>query len=290
MNHPAIVSGASGAVPYYFFYPIHAPGDFPSEEGNGVDLGVACNRATFPFIPSFNGYYYCQEIEMIKEPAGSRERKMTVPNRTGNRTYGGKVDSRIITVSGTIFGDTLSEADIRTAEQEFLKYHRIGTVNKLYIEEDRYINVQVKGINLGDITGKPFRVFSVNFLAEDPYFYDETITSFINSVTFGSGTSTITNSGHFSIYPTVTIIADDGVLIRLKNTENNTILHAYGTGSQLIIDTARKKAYDASGNLLMGELVNCNFRLETGANVVTHDVPSGSLDLNVSYRNKYLSI
>lgn len=128
----------------------------------------------------------------------------------GRNIADGFLTSRVITINGQIRGDTIAqyESRYRSFIQAILKG---GQLEKTIDAVSRYIDVSLPDVTTGQEEGQRYKEFSINYIAEDPFWKDSTQTIDSQVLTVDS-TFYVDNTGSdFLVLPIIEIEADQGV-------------------------------------------------------------------------------
>jgi predicted phage tail component-like protein len=128
------------------------------------------------------------------------------PNYQGAIQLSKKFGSRIVEVEGRIAGTSYSNlvTSILPAFSAFL--YKSSDVQLIFSDQtDRYFNAQVKKIKVKKEVSS-WKILDIEFICADPFAYDTTAdTDTKSTITTKGYTWDITNSGHYTAYPEITV-------------------------------------------------------------------------------------
>lgn len=207
-------------------------------------------------------------------------------------TGDGKIDARDVTVEVELI-DCTSEATYRTAI-DALKLAAYRQDQKLYLDDDRYINVKsLKKISEEFYDGY-YRVrakVKLVFFCPDPFFYATTGTTQEVEIIESPQSFTVNNTGNLDSPPIITIAptATNSVL-SLVNTSDNSRTFSYsdaslGDGDTLVIDST-DGTVERDGTNVLNNVSGTFLQLLAGNNVITYTGPLGTI--TVDYVQRWL--
>jgi len=176
-------------------------------------------------------------------------------------------------------------------KQKFLEEGR----DKLQLRDDnRYLNAILSGFGFRlerDQSPLVSAVFTLEFFADDPFWYDINIdTDTQSAIASSPHTYSLTNSGKSPTPPTIEIKAagGDATDVKVTNTTTSLFVRFAGTitnGQTLIIDH-EDRTVDNSGANGMNDFTGSFWELVTGVNNLEYTGPTG-VDVTVSWTKRY---
>lgn len=161
---------------------------------------------TIFFVNQFKDYSYGDNLAFVTENIASRQRLSTPANKPGRRSVGSLRDYVQFTLEGTLqAADPDSLDDFRDAWDVFKAAHDFGVSGNLYLDDDRYMLVEVTGnIQAEKSKGLTYRNWSVTLTSYDPYWFDQTPTT-VSSLNTDGSDNTIDVDGNAITFPIITI-------------------------------------------------------------------------------------
>lgn len=170
--------------------------------------------------------------------------------------------------------------------------------DRLFLRDDnRYLNAIKTGFSYRFAGGRlPALIaqFSIQFLADDPFWYDSTTDSLLTSgVVTSPRTIVVTNNGGTKTPPLIEIKALGSNVTDVKMTHGTTgfWFRYSGTiiaGSTLSVDCADFKAINGGVNALNLITGTLDLNLEPGANNFVYEGPTSGVDINVVWLGRYV--
>ncbi len=236
--------------------------------------------AELNFTYSYGGYVL-DGIETINKPTRYKERIASTPGRDGGYSGGALMDTRIVTIKGTLLGtDT---GDLRAKQDAFYQAHRPSVANQLIINGDRYCMAEVQSITEADFEGFYLWEYTVAFRADDPYLYDVAT----QSKALPAGTTTFTVAGTATALPAMSITPSAaGQNVTVTNTTTGDVFSFTAAGSGVYIADSKLETFlspsstDASSLLTAASVF---LGLANGTNTIT--VTGGTASL--TWQNRY---
>jgi phage-related protein len=170
-------------------------------------------------------------------------------------TSDGKIDKRIITVIGQVYGETVSQ--YRT-NLEALYAALYKQDQKLYKTSSRYINVK-KAIVTNSLEQNNFPRLSnvsIQFICEDPFWYSPEISEDTESISETPHEWNVSNGGDIEVYPIITITNSGSYAsLSLKNKTDGNSLFTYDdsnleSGASVVIDCNEGTVYLSTTNTI----------------------------------------
>lgn len=205
-------------------------------------------------------------------------------------TGDGKIDARDVTVEVELI-DYTTTADYRTAI-DALKTAAYKQDQKLYLDDDRYINIK----NLKKISEEFYDGFyrvrakiKVTFYCPDPFFYDNAPSSQEITITESTQTFTVNNGGNLDTPPIITIKpSETNSVLSLVNATDNSRTFSYsdasfGDGDALTIDS-KDGTIDRDGVNVLNNVGGTFLTLLAGDNEITYTGPLGTITFDYTRR------
>lgn len=207
-------------------------------------------------------------------------------------TGDGKIDARDVTVEVELI-DYTTTADYRTAI-DALKTAAYKQDQKLYLDDDRYINIKsLKKISEEFHEGF-YRVkatVKLTFYCPDPFFYAASASSKVVAITESPQTFTVSNGGNLDTPPIITIepSATNSVLSLVNTTDNSRTFSysdaAFGDGDSLVIDST-DGTVERDGVNVLNNVGGTFLQLLAGDNSIIYTGPLGTI--TVDYVQRWL--
>lgn len=130
--------------------------------------------------PQFGAYVYTpatDEFHGVTDGLGAKLRSADPPSVDGAFTAGGLIAARDLSVRGTLTVPTVGviqtdAATYRTLRDAFYAAHAPGPPQPLWIDDDRYVNAEVKSLSMVDWEqGMTHVDYEVGFYVADPFAY-----------------------------------------------------------------------------------------------------------------------
>lgn len=205
-------------------------------------------------------------------------------------TGDGKIDARDVTVEVELI-DCTSVSDYRTA-LDTLKQAAYRQDQKLYLDDDRYINIKsLKKISEEFHEGF-YRVkatVKLMFYCPDPFFYAASASSKVVAITESPQTFTVSNGGNLDTPPIITIepSATNSVLSLVNTTDNSRTFSysdaSFGDGDALTIDS-KDGTIDRDGVNVLNNVGGTFLTLLAGDNEITYTGPLGTITFDYTRR------
>lgn len=205
-------------------------------------------------------------------------------------TGDGKIDARDITVEVELI-DYETTSAYRTA-LDALKLAAYKQDQKLYLDDDRYINIK----NLKKISEEFYDGFyrvratvKLTFYCPDPFFYADTATTQEVTITESPQTFTVTNGGNIDTPPVITIEpTKTNSVLSLVNTTDNSRTFSYsdasfGDGDSLVINST-DGTVKRDGTNVLNNVGGTFLQLLAGDNSITYTGPLGTITFNYTQR------
>lgn len=164
------------------------------------------------YVKTFRGYSYVKNLAKITVSMPMKMQTARTPGSQGSFSAGSLLDSRTVTIEGTIANDAGAVEDIlglRSTVDTFMSYHREGVAGSFYLHSDRFLNAEVQSVSLAQDEGMPFQAYTAILYCADPFWYSDAV----NTVSMSTATVTIPGVGTREVRPTVSFVvaAADGV-------------------------------------------------------------------------------
>jgi len=226
------------------------------------------------------------------EDLPSRVQSETFPRRHGSIVQSlAFLDKRIVTLSGEVIkaDETTLKSYLNTLSQTLSDRGR----DRLFFRNDnRYLNAIKTGFSYRFTGGRlPASIaqFSIQFLADDPFWYNSTTDSVLTSNIVASPTViAVTNNGGTKTPPLIEIKALGSAVtgVKISNGTTGLFIQYTGTinaGATLSIDCADFKVVcnGANGLNSIGAGSTLDMYLEPGLNNLTYEGPTTGVDINV---------
>jgi len=231
------------------------------------------------------------------EDLPSRVQSETFPRRHGSIVQRlAFLGARTVTLSGEVV-----KAD-STALRDYLNTLSLTLTergrDKLLLRDDnRYLNAIKTGFSYRFAGGRlPALIaqFSIQFLADDPFWYDSTTDSVLTSnVTTSPQVIVVTNNGGTKTPPLVEIKALGSAVTDVKITHGTTgfwfrYSGTINAGATLSVDCADFKAVVNGANALNLITGTLDMNLEPGANNMVYEGPVTGCDINFVWLNRWV--
>lgn len=237
----------------------------------------------------------------IKKPIlpPQKETVIDIPKFHGAVSSSKKFMPLNIEVDGILIGS--SESDLTTKLKAFAAYLYYDTDKQLIFddESDRYYMAQHINTVVASRTYR-FCNLSLSFGCNDPFAYATTADTDNQTIVADDTSYTITNSGDYITYPTITFFFNQvQTHIYISNgaiTDNRMdISKAFSMSDELVIDcknlTIKLNGSNSPAGLGMGGSELAEFiMLDVGSNSITVGTDDASIDVDVtfSFRKTYL--
>lgn len=209
----------------------------------------------------------------------------------GVMTGDGKIDTRTIEIE-VIIADTTTKSEYRMIVDE-LKRYAYRTDQRLYIDDDRYVNLA----SLSKITETFFDGFyrvrgtiTLTFTCTDPFVYSDSVTA--QNVTISSPKSfTVTNTGNVDVPITLTITsAGANASMSLVNTTDNNRTFGYQdtgfTAGKIMIADGINGTVVRDGSSTINAMGGTFINLLPGDNVLTYT--GAACTIAIAYTERWL--
>jgi phage-related protein len=183
------------------------------------------------------GYDFSEEVEKIELDDNSEIATELVPRRHGALvTEEVTMSPKKIFLVGQIVQATAALAETRLSL--LMKQMNAGR-KQLRFNSARYINCYKEAFEAVPVDGTALTVwrYSITFFADDPFFYSTSDTSVDQIADYNPEVWTHTNSGDGIVFPTISIIADQGGAISGGITLTNSTTGLSFTFSATIANT-----------------------------------------------------
>jgi len=233
------------------------------------------------------------------EDLPSRVQSETFPRRHGSIVQSlAFLGGRTVTLSGEVIkaDETSLKSYLNTLSQTLTDRGR----DRLFLRDDsRYLNAIKTGFSCRLTGGRlPARIaqFSIQFFADDPFWYNSTTDSVLTSNIVASPTViAVTNNGGTKTPPLIEIKALGSAVtgVKISNGTTGLFISYTGTinaGATLSIDCADFKVLvnGATGLNLIGTGSTINMFLEPGLNNFVYEGPVTGVDINILWLNRYV--
>lgn len=210
----------------------------------------------------------------------------------GRNIADGFLTPRVITITGQIRADSRAayETKYRAFIQAVLKG---GTLTISNDTVSRYISVNYPGANNGQEEGQQYKEISIDFIAEDTFWYDSTETVSTNILAGDDSFSVDTTGTDFIINPTIVIDADQSADVpsaKITNVSDGGAVFTYNDTAfiqgDIVTVNSETGQVDRNGGLTPDKFSGVYIRLQPGSNTINYE--GAACTVLVKYRKVYL--
>lgn len=241
---------------------------------------------------------FTANVERVEDSIPQRVSTESVPRRHGAVvTETPVLDVRRFAFTLSYFGTTraLARTQLDTWLVAFASFALAGR-DKLYLDSDRYIWAYYEDAGPVEwIDGNAMQAFrmSVSFVSAEPFFEDGTATSVDQVCSYNPTAWSHTNSGTVLVYPTITILANQGtdvVAPALTNSttgKTSTYAGTVSSGNSLVIDCANFTVAN-NGTSDFANFSGTFLWLNAGSNSMSY-AGANACTVRIAYNPRYLA-
>ena len=245
------------------------------------------------YVKTFRGYSYAKNLSKIAVSMPMKMQTARTPGSQGSFSAGSLLDSRTVTIEGTIANDSGTAEDIvglRSTIDTFMNYHHEGSAGPFYLHSDRFLNAEVQSVTFGQDEGMPYQAYTAILYCADPFWYSDAI----NTVSMSTATVTIPGVGNREVRPTVTFVVAtaDGIGgITLTDDQGNSckITPAAGQTGTFTVNALLRKIL--VGNLDASQVFSGSFLTMSAAGTLSYATTAGLTLTGVptlTYRDRWI--